>query len=442
MRLLQSLRLHQKFLTITGIAFLLPLLFYAVFLGLCLVSIGEIEKKTLSDEILEMESLVRRRMAGLERVAKFVRAEINVDQKVIDGPSLATQYPTLQRWMREVSRLDFVVLQVGDQVIPLFIREKQTGQEILTNRLTEAFHDLSKSNLGSGLIQIQGKIYLVHLSPPPDPSSGFTLFAGLNMEEDLLAPVSQAAQGHFEVTEISKNEIPSRQAASWITVERKGISTIHHSLPGAIQGTYFDLRFSSQEGLFSQLRTRLVWFPAFFLGAILISGLVGTTWATTLVLRPLSRMTKTMASVAGPEDYATRVPEDTQDETGDLAASFNRLMARLEEAQSDLETAQRTRLETEKLATLHATVITLAHQINNPLAALVGQAELLLLDPKTPAKMKKSLEVIRDMGLRIAEVMKQLQVADTIQTTSYLRTQDMVRIELHDVDKQKEEVPA
>ena len=431
MRLLRSLHLRRKFLLITGIAFLLPLSFFALFLGVCLISIGEIEQRTMSDKILEMESLVRRRIGHLERAARSIREEIGTGAGNAEEIFQDRGSHFLQNWLKELSLLDLAVLRKGDQGTPLFVRDTPHGESDLSANILETLEKLSKSKSGSGLIRILNKTYLVHLSLDTDPVSGMNILVGIDFDEELFPTVSLADQGQFVITEISLEEVPARQESAWQTIDPKGTVTLHRALRGLIPGSWFDLQYTSQVALFNQLRTRLVWFPMFFLGAVLISGLIGTAWATTLVLRPLKRMGKTMASMTGPEDYSFRVTEDSQDEIGDLATSFNRLMARLEKAQKELESVQMARLESEKVATLHATVITLAHQINNPLAALVGQAELLLLDSKTPVKMKKSLEVIRDMGLRIAEVIKQLQDADKVQTTTYLRTQNMLQIEVH-----------
>jgi len=391
----------------------------------------------MSDKILEMESLVRRRIGHLERAARSIREEIGAG---IGNPQELLQTKrsqVLQNWLKDLSLLDFAVLRNGDQGTPLFVRGATPGESDLSSSILKTLEKLSNSKPGSGLIRITDKTYLVHLSLDTDPVSGMNILVGIDFDEELFPTVSLADQGQFMITEIPLEEVPASQESAWQTIDPKGTVTLHRALRGLIPGSWFDLQYTSQVALFNQLRTRLVWFPMFFLGAVLISSLIGTAWATTLVLRPLKRMGKTMASVTGPEDYSIRVTENSQDEIGDLATSFNRLMARLEEAQKELESAQMARLEGEKVATLHATVITLAHQINNPLAALVGQAELLLLDSKTPVKMKKSLEVIRDMGLRIAEVIKQLQDADKIQTTTYLRTQNMLQIEVHPSQEHK-----
>lgn len=431
MRLLQDGRLRYKFLVITGIAFLVPFLFNIAFLGLCLVSIGEIEKQTLSNEVLEVEALLRGRLGHLERTAHFLKSRIDSGEITSAGLVQSTQTQFFNHWFDQVSRLDFAVLQRGEMAIPLYQGKQRPGRTSQNSNIVEILKTLKISPSGSGLIQCQGVTYLVYLSSIPDGSSSGSLLVGLDLEQDLLFPVSLATGGHFAVTEIPREQTAAMREAAWIAKDVKGNTTFHRALPGAAPGTLFDLQYTFQAGLFDQLRTRLVWFPTFLLGAVLISSLLGTAWATTTVLKPLKRMSQSMAAVAGPEDYATRIPEDSTDEIGELATSFNRLMARLEEAQQELEEAQKTRVEAEKVATLHATVITLAHQINNPLAALVGQAELLLLDTKTPAKMRKSLEVIRGMGLRIAEVIKQLELTDTVHTTAYLSTQDMVQIEIH-----------
>jgi DNA-binding response OmpR family regulator len=60
------------------------------------------------------------------------------------------------------------------------------------------------------------------------------------------------------------------------------------------------------------------------------------------------------------------------------------------------------------LAGIGETTIALEHEINNPLSALLGHAELLLLEDDLGAEQRAQLQVIREQARRIADVVRRL----------------------------------
>jgi DNA-binding response OmpR family regulator len=60
------------------------------------------------------------------------------------------------------------------------------------------------------------------------------------------------------------------------------------------------------------------------------------------------------------------------------------------------------------LAGIGETTIALEHEINNPLSALLGHAELLLMDATLTADQRAELQVVREQAARIAEVVRRL----------------------------------
>jgi signal transduction histidine kinase len=122
------------------------------------------------------------------------------------------------------------------------------------------------------------------------------------------------------------------------------------------------------------------------------------------------------------------LPEDRADEIGRLAAGFNRLMARLEAAQMEIEAAEAQKIEAERLETIHAMVVTLAHEINNPLTYILGEADLMLMDDELSDEDRRRAELIRDMSLRISGVIQKLQDLQKAELVTYLDWQKMLRI--------------
>jgi two-component system, NtrC family, sensor kinase len=72
------------------------------------------------------------------------------------------------------------------------------------------------------------------------------------------------------------------------------------------------------------------------------------------------------------------------------------------------------------LAGIGETTIALEHEINNPLSALLGHAELLLMDRNLTADQREQLLIVREQAARIAEVVRRLAKLKNPQSVEYL----------------------
>lgn len=73
------------------------------------------------------------------------------------------------------------------------------------------------------------------------------------------------------------------------------------------------------------------------------------------------------------------------------------------------------------LAGIGETTLALQHEINNPLTALLGTAELAAADPLTTPEMRAELITIRDQARRIAAVVRKLSTLQEPRTVEYIR---------------------
>jgi len=91
---------------------------------------------------------------------------------------------------------------------------------------------------------------------------------------------------------------------------------------------------------------------------------------------------------------------------------------------------QKKLLESERLAAYAQTVITLNHEINNPLTAVLGNLYLLEKEARrlNDEKLLARLKVIQDNCQRIQNVIKKLERIDELKTVSYLGSTKMVDI--------------
>ena len=135
--------------------------------------------------------------------------------------------------------------------------------------------------------------------------------------------------------------------------------------------------------------------------AMLLAGIFAILWARR-VFRPIERMHATMTAIEQ-DDVSARIgPVSSRDELGDLAAHFDRLLDRLqaqaaslkrwgdsldaqvanrtaalEQAVSDLKAAQSQLVMNEKLAAIGQLTAGVAHEINNPVAVIQGNLDVL-----------------------------------------------------------------
>ncbi|RJS24894.1 two-component sensor histidine kinase [Corallococcus sp. H22C18031201] len=161
---------------------------------------------------------------------------------------------------------------------------------------------------------------------------------------------------------------------------------------------------------------------------------VGAALGVLLVLGALftRRVNLRLAEVvAGAEAYGRgeldrRVRVSGHDELSALATTFNRmgaeleaararllrwnddLRARVDEATSDLKSAQAQLLEAQKLAAVGQLGAGVAHEINNPLAGILGNVQLLLLDRSVADPDVDTLRKIEQSAKRCKEITQNL----------------------------------
>lgn len=138
-----------------------------------------------------------------------------------------------------------------------------------------------------------------------------------------------------------------------------------------------------------------------FVLAMLLAGVFAILWARR-VFRPIEQMHATMSAIEQDVVTARIGAVSSQDELGDLAAHFDRLLDRLqaqaaslkrwgdsldaqvasrtaalEQAVSDLKAAQSQLVMNEKLAAIGQLTAGVAHEINNPVAVIQGNLDVL-----------------------------------------------------------------
>ncbi|AUX48079.1 sensor histidine kinase [Sorangium cellulosum] len=166
----------------------------------------------------------------------------------------------------------------------------------------------------------------------------------------------------------------------------------------------------------------LVRIVALYTGVVALALLVFAYFSMTrLVVRPVDELSRAARRVAGGA-RDLEVPRAGARElaqlgaslalmTGRLRADEESLRAKIEEVEryaADLKSAQERLVRSERLASVGRLSAGLAHEIGNPIAAILGFQELLLAGGLTPAEERDFLERMKRETERIHKILRDL----------------------------------
>lgn len=117
---------------------------------------------------------------------------------------------------------------------------------------------------------------------------------------------------------------------------------------------------------------------------------------------------------AGADEYVTK-PSSPENLRARLEIAGQRILHHEARRAAEAELAR-----SRWLAGIGETTIAIEHEINNPLSALLGHAELLLMDEGLSAEQIESLKVIQQQAARIADVVRRLARLKDPQSVEYL----------------------
>lgn len=136
------------------------------------------------------------------------------------------------------------------------------------------------------------------------------------------------------------------------------------------------------------------------IGAILILSIIVGFMVRWWIDRPIRELLTGIKHVSG-GDLAYRVKVKSEDELGVLANSFNNMTENLAEARLQL-------FQSDKLASLGRLAAGVAHEINNPLTAVLTNSSYLLKRSQGQPETKEDLQVIVSETIRCREIVKSL----------------------------------
>jgi two-component system NtrC family sensor kinase len=146
-----------------------------------------------------------------------------------------------------------------------------------------------------------------------------------------------------------------------------------------------DLSLAAVDAQLKQHQSTLVYFT---FAALALASLMSILFIWVVVYRPVRELIQGTQRVAG-GDLRYRISIHSDDELGELAASFNKMTAEVASVQeeieervrrktAELERVYKTLLSNEKMVSIGKLAATVAHEINNPLFGILTYARLVL----------------------------------------------------------------
>ena len=149
-------------------------------------------------------------------------------------------------------------------------------------------------------------------------------------------------------------------------------------------------------------------------------GFLAILFCVTAVSLFINRMTEPLrelrqgAEAVGRGDFTRRVAVHSRDECGQLATVFNGMTENIRQSRSQLEktvetlkTTQEQLVQSEKLSAVGKFVAGVAHELNNPLASVIGFSEVLN-QTAADAKSRKYSETIFKSAMRCKRIVQSL----------------------------------
>ena len=141
--------------------------------------------------------------------------------------------------------------------------------------------------------------------------------------------------------------------------------------------------------------------------ALLAAGaILGLVWAR-LITRPLDRLALATREIAAGR-FDVYVDVASRDEFGDLSAGFNRMAGGLRERDSALRGAQDQLVQSEKMAAFGQLGAGIAHEVKNPLAGILGCAQIALRKAEPGTMLFTNLQLIEKETKRCKAIIDNL----------------------------------
>lgn len=183
----------------------------------------------------------------------------------------------------------------------------------------------------------------------------------------------------------------------------------HNYISGAAKSAIADLTIVTRiSATAAYLTARALLDDLVFVGLVLmlVAALFGVIVARRIT-RPLEGLSRAVRKI-GKGNFDVSVAIESSDEIGELSTSFNDMADELKARELSLKKAQHALVQSEKMAAVGTLSAGLAHEVKNPLSAVLGYAQLSKRKLGQPEALKQHLDTIENETRRCNEIIGNL----------------------------------
>jgi len=298
-------------------------------------------------------------------------------------------------------------LSLLDNVIPLYYKNKWVG----AMSLTIIGEDIDKI-LSHHIRPFQGDLMVVETALDIKNRHGLILF---DDKSKLLFSHARPTPRYIQQTEFKSILDTTLDADVNIFSSQKSNSTTHYieMMPYPNQFVNWIMAINISNSVinkpYAEIRTN-IWVVATL---TLLIGLILTQIGAQRITRALSGLVNNFKNYAQGDQNQVAITKHCVNEIQDLGEAFNEMIATLNKAHTERDTAQHMMLQSNKLASIGQMAAGIGHEINNPLNNILSYSKLIIrnldtssIDSQSKESLLTDLHSLREESLRASEIVK------------------------------------